>query len=223
MSPAPGTPVGVSLLTPDPDAAAAFYAALLGWSREASVLSAPDGSPVADIRSPGALAPGWLVALHAEAGATGEVEAAGGRSLGDGLVTDPAGAVFALGAPAVPLPARGPGRPAWFENMTTDAARADAFYGAVFGLQPQAAGDGYALLTAGGRPVAGRLELPPDLATAVGPRWMTYFAHADVDAGAAAVADLGGTVAVPPRDTPTGRVSAVVDPLGVLFTLLTPA
>jgi predicted enzyme related to lactoylglutathione lyase len=35
------------------------------------------------------------------------------------------------------------------------------------------------------------------------------------------VAGLGGTVLVPPRDTPTGRVMTLADPGGAVLTLLT--
>ncbi len=216
------TVTGVRLAAPDPDAAAAFYGGLLGWSHDAGVLRAADGTPVAALTGADGPLPGWSVTL---AGVADRAVAAGGRPLGGAAqaVADPGGAAFSTAAAPVPLPAPGPGRPVWFENMTTAAAAVDAFYAAVTGWATQPAGPGYVLFTAEGRPVAGRLDLPPDLAAALGPRWMVYLAHADVDAAATAVAGLGGVVAVPPRDTPTGRLTAVVDPGGAVVTLLTPA
>lgn len=212
------TPTGVVLSTPDPDAGAAFYGPLLGWRRDGDVFAGPDGVPVAALVPDGPL-PGWGVVLD---GTADRATDAGG-SLDGGVVRDPGGARFLLGPPPVTLPAPGPGRPAWFEDMTTDAAVVDAFYAAFAGWSTQPAGPGYALFVSGGRPVAGRLELSPDLAVALGPRWMVYLAHGDVDAAAAAVPGLGGAVVVPPRDTPTGRLVAVTDPAGAVVTLLRPA
>lgn len=210
---------GVTLSTADPDGAAAFYGALLGWGRAGDALVDAGGVPVAALDADGPV-PGWGVVLS---GTADRAAAAGGEVLDGPVVRDPAGVLFAAGEPAVPLPPPGPGRPAWFENMTTDAAAADRFYTAVAGWAVQPAGSGYALFVDGGRPVAGRLELPPDLAAALGPRWMVYLAHDDVDAAAAAVPGRGGAVVVPPRDTPTGRVTAVIDPAGAVVTLLRPA
>ncbi len=210
---------GVTLTTADPDGAADFYGALLGWRRTGEVLTGADGVPVTALASDGPVA-GWGVVL---AGTADRAAEAGGEVLDGPVVRDPAGALFTAGPPAVALPAPGPGRPAWFENMTTDPAAADRFYTAVAGWTVQPAGPGYALFADGARPVAGRLELSPDLAAALGPRWMVYLAHDDVDAAAAAVSDLGGAVVVPPRDTPTGRLVAVSDRGGAVVTLLRPA
>ncbi len=210
---------GVTLTTADPDGAADFYGALLGWRRTGEVLTGADGVPVAALAADGPVA-GWGIVL---AGTADRAAQAGGEVLDGPVVRDPAGALFTAGPPDVALPAPGPRRPAWFENMTTDPAAADRFYTAVTGWTVQPAGPGYSLFVDGARPVAGRLELSPDLAAALGPRWMVYLAHDDVDAAAAAVPDLGGAVVVPPRDTPTGRLVAVTDRGGAVVTLLRPA
>lgn len=195
-------------------AAAAFYAGLLGWRLDTEVVRDADGVPVAARRAGRA---GWTVVVD---GAPERTAAAGGR-VDTAEVTDPCGVSFRLGPAAVPLPPPGPGRPVWFEHMSTDAAAADTFLAAAFGWSASPAGPGYALLSAGGPPFAGRLALDAGLAAAIGPRWMVYLAHPDVDAAVGEVQRLGGTVAVPPRDTPTGRLTAVVDPAGALMTLLT--
>lgn len=195
-------------------AATAFYEGLFGWRLDAGVVFDGEGVPVA---ARGAGPVGWTVVVDGEAD---RIAAAGARG-GAGEVTDPCGVSFRLGPAAVPVPPPGPGRPVWFEHMSTDPTAADAFLAAAFGWSASPAGPGYALLTAGGPPFAGRLALDAALATAIGPRWMVYLAHPDVDAAVGEVERLGGTVAVPPRDTPTGRLTAVVDPAGALMTLLT--
>lgn len=224
-----GSPVRVDLVTTDTEGAQAFYGPLLGWTVEDGRCYA-DGTPVASLLAAGqAPVRGWRTSFDhpdLQAAAAG-VRDAGGEVLaeGDGVVhaTDPGGATFAVVSGQTPV-TPGPGRPSWYELMTTDAATADAFYGAVFGHRVAAPDDGpYALFTLGERPVAGRLSLPPDLAGVLGVRWMVYFAHADVDAGARQAEELGGAVLVPPRDTPPGRVAALRDPTGGVFTVLRPA
>ena len=196
---------------------AGFYGGLLGWRHDGGVLRTADGVAVAAL-SDGA--DGWSVAFDAP---RERVLAAGAGELGDGTVADPTGVRFRIDAPAVPLPPPGPGRPAWFEHMSADAAAADRFYGAAFGWGLLPAGPEYAVFLAGEQPVAGRLALDPGLAAALGARWMVYLAHEDVDAGSARAEELGGRVTVPARDTPTGRLAGVTDPSGAVFTLLTPA
>jgi uncharacterized protein len=195
--------------------ASEFWAELLGWRTGDEVITGADGVAVA-ARAAGP--PGWTVVVDGDAG---RVVAAGGRVTDGSVITDPCGVTCALGPAAVALPEPGPGRPAWFEHMSTDPESADAFLAGAFGWSATPAGPGYALLGAGGPPFAGRLALDGGLAAAIGPRWMVYLAHPDVDGAVGDVERLGGTVAVPPRDTPTGRLTAVVDPAGALTTLLT--
>ena len=191
-----------------------FYGALLGWGvAPGSVLLDREGAPIAVLVGGTA---GWCPVLD---GAAADVVAAGGTATGS-AATDPSGVAFGIGTAAVPLAAPGPGRPVWFEHMSLDAAAADRFYPAAFGWAVTPAGPEYSLFTDGARPFAGRLALVAELAAAVGERWMVYLAHGDVDGGAATAARLGGTVVVPPRDTPTGRLAAITDPSGAVFTLL---
>lgn len=231
VQPAPGVPVSVVLHTADPAAVEPFYRELFGWALPPTGTGAvvdSDGTAVALVAAVGAVGPGWFPVLSAPDDAADRITAAGGQTLGGdaaGLaVADPVGAHLLVGtSPEVPLPPPGPGRAAWFENMTTDPVAADAFYPAVFGLglAPTDTPE-YALLLGPAGPVAGRLALPPELATFIGVRWMVYFAHFDLDTAATQVAALGGTVLVTPRETPTGRVTAVADPGGAVLTLLTP-
>lgn len=197
--------------------AAGFYRELLGWRADGPTLVDDSGVAVASYVDG---TEGWYPTLG---GTLDGVLTAGGQVLDGGRAADPADVRFGLGTAEVPLPPPAPGRPAWFEHMSTDPAMADRFYPDAFGWEVSPAGPEYALFVADGHPVAGRLALPPELAAAIGPRWMVYVAHDDVDAGASDVDRLGGTVVVSPRDTPTGRVTAVADPGGAVFTLLTPA
>lgn len=248
-----GAPVAADLVTADVDAARDFYGALLGWGftpgdgpdETVCVL----GEHVAASILPVAAAPttGWRTTfLVADAGRTRTLaRQAGGATPGTGApagadgvggpprtdgithLTDPTGATFAVADALLrPVPEPGPGLPSWTELMTTDPAAADAFYTAVLGIEvvvPAGAGDGFALYTAAGRALCGRLVLPDALREVIGVRWMAYFAVRDVDRSAGMVPGLGGTVLVPPVDAPTGRLAAVRDPGGAVFTLLDPA
>jgi len=55
------------------------------------------------------------------------------------------------------------------------------------------------------------------------PSWGVCFAVADSDATAARSVELGGTVTVPPSDTPVGRFAVLSDPQGASFAVIVPA
>jgi len=117
----------------------------------------------------------------------------------------------------------------WHELMTTDAAAAKAFYGAVVGWGAQAApapNTAYTLFTAaGGTPVAGLMDLP-EAARRAGapPHWIGHVAVAEVDAAAERARRLGGTVHLPPTDIPeVGRFTVVADPQGATIALFRPS
>jgi predicted enzyme related to lactoylglutathione lyase len=111
--------------------------------------------------------------------------------------------------------------------MTAAPADADRFYADALGLHaavpPGAPDDAYAILLAGDRPVAGRLSLSAGLADVLPPGWMVYFAVADPDRVADEAARSGGRLVVAPRDVGTGRVAAIADPAGAVFTVIRPA
>jgi predicted enzyme related to lactoylglutathione lyase len=50
--------------------------------------------------------------------------------------------------------------------------------------------------------------------------WHVYFGTDDADAAAATAAEQGGTVAVPPFDTPVGRIAVLGDPQGAVFSVI---
>ena len=115
----------------------------------------------------------------------------------------------------------------WYELMTTDKPAAEAFYREVVGWSVADSGMpgfDYAMLSAGGSPVAGLMTLPDDVAAAGGrPGWIGYVAVDDIDTGTAEVARLGGTVHRQPDDIPgIGRFSVVADPQGAVLCLFQP-
>lgn len=117
------------------------------------------------------------------------------------------------------------GTPIWFELTTPDQAAARAFYAALAGwtitTSPMAEHGGYAVAAApGGAEVAGMMTPPPGMEPP--PGWTVYFSTRDVDATAARVSALGGTLAFGPMIIPhVGRFAVVADPQGVVFALMT--
>ena len=54
----------------------------------------------------------------------------------------------------------------------------------------------------------------------VPPFWAVYFTVVDTDAAVARVAELGGTVIMPPMDIEPGRFAVVADPTGAVFNVI---
>jgi predicted enzyme related to lactoylglutathione lyase len=139
------------------------------------------------------------------------------------FVLDPSGAAVALwqankhiGATLV----NEPGTLIWNELITSDQG-VFSFYAAVAGLTAEIMdmGDGqpYAVFKAGEAMVGGSM-LPQ--APGVPNHWHVYFGTDDADAAAATAAGQGGTVVVPPFDTPVGRIAVLGDPQGAVFSVL---
>jgi uncharacterized protein len=118
---------------------------------------------------------------------------------------------------------RSHGRFLWYELITTDPKAAMAFYAEVVGWRPREATPAvaYSLFMAGEQPVCGLTDLPLE-ARAVGiqPHWIGYVGVDDVDAAAARIMRLGGSVHSPPTDVPNiSRFSVVADPQMAAFAL----
>ena len=117
MTNSAGTPIWYELLTPDPDAAQAFYADVVGWTiargdypgMDYRIISAPDGTRIAGLmKQPDGMkaGPTWLnyIAVEDVDAAAASVEKAGGAvhmpaTTLDGvgrmaMVADPQGAAF---------------------------------------------------------------------------------------------------------------------------------
>ena len=119
------------------------------------------------------------------------------------------------------------GAPSWFELFTRDHAAAVAFYSGVFGLQPNTIGDNdefrYTTLREPGTELdlAGIMDAGSFLPDGVPAHWSVYWEVDDVDAVAARVSVLGGSVVAEPTDTPYGRMATATDPSGAQFKLRT--
>lgn len=240
-----GTPSWVDLGSPDPDAAAAFYSGLFGWTAEEGPPEAMDyricllrGRPVAGIG--GAMEPGrpfWTTYLHTDDAETTAkaVNDNGGEVLLDpidvltvgrlAICTDPSGARFSLWEPRELIGAglvNEPGAMTWHELATRDTDTAMRFYTSVFGWGAQAHGTPeYTVWTLDGEPVAGMIRMDEKWPADVPPHWMVYFATADVDVTAARAVELGGTVSVPATDIEVGRFAVLNDPHGAVFSVIT--
>lgn len=114
-----------------------------------------------------------------------------------------------------------PGTVCWVDLMASDAEKARAFYGAVFGWKFEVGGPEtghYAMATVDGRNVCGIGSMPPG--TQMPSVWSTYFETADVDASIAKAKELGGNVVMGPMDVmDAGRLAFMVDSTGAHFGL----
>jgi predicted enzyme related to lactoylglutathione lyase len=121
-----------------------------------------------------------------------------------------------------------PGSFCWIGLASSDPADANAFYASLFGWQGEGlpAGDvgTYWALRHDGREVAIVYRQTPEARAArAAPHWTVYVSVADVDASALLVRRLGGAVLRDPLDlADAGRVAAIRDPLGAIFSLWQP-
>jgi predicted enzyme related to lactoylglutathione lyase len=242
--PAPGAFLGAVLISDDADAASVFYRGLFGWETE----RAPDGgyavrhhgrmvagiSPLQNAKEDieGSF---WLVGLVVpDIGAALTKAAANGgkvfenaervRDFGHfAVIADRQRAPLMLIEPGrEPLGGTpGPGSWVWPELWTDDVDDAAAFYAEVIGFASEIhhrGGEPYHVLSYGGTPRAGIIEIPAELER-VEPGWAPYVAVADLDASLAEVTRLGGTVVFRTAEHPAQAVVALIrDPTGaVLF------
>ncbi len=113
------------------------------------------------------------------------------------------------------------GRFVWRELVTTDLARAKAFYGEMFNWRIEDSkmpGMEYLLAYAGDAQVAGMMAAPmPGMPS----HWMGYVSVPDVDASVAAATAHGGKLLHGPMDIPSvGRMATLSDPSGAVFATL---
>ncbi len=249
---AQGTPNWVDLPTSDQAAAKAFYAGLFGWTYDDQPMDEGQVYSMAMLRGhqvaaispqPPTMAgapPMWntYLAVDSVDDATARVEAAGGKvamapfDVMDAgrmsFVMDPSGAPVALwqanqhiGATLV----NEPGTLNWNELITPDQG-VFSFYATVTGLATESMdmgeGEPYTVFKAGDAMVGG--SMPPQM-PGVPTHWHVYFGTDDADATAAKATELGGSVVVPPFDTPVGRIAILSDPQGAVFSVIktTPA
>jgi uncharacterized protein len=112
----------------------------------------------------------------------------------------------------------------WAELATTDVEGAKQFYTALFGWTTELApveGMSYTLAKVGQERVAGIMSNHCS-GGEITPHWGIYITVDDVDATARKAESLGGKVLMPPTDIPkVGRFSALMDPQGVMFSVIT--
>ncbi|MEV6504170.1 VOC family protein [Streptomyces prunicolor] len=227
-----GSPNWLDLGSPDTDAAAAFYGAVLGWR---FVSAGPDtggyGFFQVDGKTVAALGPlteegansAWMI--HFKTGdiaATVEAVTAGGGTvrmepmdvMGEGMLaqaTDPQGAQFALWQPGRTAGLEltsAPNALLWAELHSPDPEADIAFYQGLFGWRSQempAPGMTYRVLsTAEGDQQDASFGGVAPLGDGAGelPRWVPYFHSTDVDATLTAAQSNGGSVLMPATDVP---------------------
>lgn len=259
-----GVPCWIETLQPDVTAALDFYGSLFGWEFRGAVPmpgASPGQYFVArlggrDVAGIGTLTnrawgptPTWLTHVRVDRAdeAAEKAKEAGGALL-DGpldalpagrlaVLADQAGARFCVweanareGAELINVPR------AWDLSSlrTTDLEGSNAFYGSMFGWQPEAfAGSGRVTLWrlpgyVGGQPQQGAprdvvaVMTPlggPSSAGADHPHWSVDFYCDNADDIADRAARLGGTVIVPPYDNPGFRSGVLADPQGATFSV----
>lgn len=242
-----GTPTWFDLSTPDVRRAAEFYAALFGWSYDASGeefgfyhTAKVDGRAAAGMgQPPQGTPPAWAVMFAAD-----DAEAMQGQAITLGatpivgpmevpeqghmaLLQDPTGAVFglwqALGHHGAEV-TDAHGAMTWCEVNTPDAEAAKAFYTELLGTTAEpmeGAGTTYYVLSKDGEAIGGILQMNEPW-EGVPPHWMPYFQVSDADVAADAVRAGGGTVSVEPFDTTYGRIVVANDPAGAVFSVVAP-
>ncbi|WP_066551973.1 VOC family protein [Croceicoccus bisphenolivorans] len=121
------------------------------------------------------------------------------------------------------------GEPIWYELLTIDIDKAQGFYEAAAGWKINApppemqSVDGYRFIQRrDGQATGGVMQLSKEMQSGgAKPKWNVYFAVDDVDAAAAKVAGLGGTVHMGPLDLEgVGRMAFAADPQGNTFYLM---
>lgn len=243
---APGTPSWTDLTTSDPEAASAFYGAVIGWDvvdpgpqfggyrrlvREgraaAGLMQAQEGMPTVWTTYVATTDAQATAAAVREHGGTVLVEPMPVHDLGTMAVfLDPAGAAFGAwqaGTFAGAEVVNEPGALVWNELATRDPQGATAFYAAVFGWTARTADMGgtmYTTFELDGRGVAGMMEIGADWPPEVPSYWGVYFGVEDCDAAVAEATGRGAQVIVPPRDIPVGRFAALTDPQGAMVSVI---
>jgi predicted enzyme related to lactoylglutathione lyase len=231
------------LLTSDPEAAAAFYGAVLGWTcrsaGEAStvatyrIFAAEDADaggmmPIPAGAAEAGMRPSWIGYIGVD-----DVDAAA-RAGGDArgaMAADAEGASFylmrgAMDAPSGAFDPDKPGHCQWNQLAAEDAPRALDFYCRLFGWEkgdavPMGPAGDYQFITVQGRPHGAVMTRA---AEATRSRWDYFFGVPDIDEAVATVWERGGTITHGPSEVPGGsRVAFAADPQGAVFGLVGPA
>jgi predicted enzyme related to lactoylglutathione lyase len=237
-----GVPCWADLTVPDVAAARDFYSAVLGWRFE-DTGDEYGGYVIGQVGDAAAAGIGplplegmpstwtlYLASDDVEQTAAAVSEHGGTVLLAPGdvgplgrmcIAADPTGAVFGVWQAGTHIGwsvVNEPGGITWEDLRSTDPARAQAFYTALFGyrIDPlETAGPDYGMFALPGEdaPLGGMMGAPEGTPS----QWLVYFAVADADAAGQAAQAHGGSVLAPAFDTPFGRMSALADPAGAVF------
>ncbi len=245
----PGRVVWRELMTTDVKRAQAFYSEQFGWKFEAFNMGPGMDYDMVKLGDktfgglwqiqPGTPGPStWMSYVSvADVDTTARLAVENGGKVVHGpgdipnvgrfvVLADFAGAMIcafksSMGDPTPAMP--GAGEFCWETLSTTDLARAEAFYGKVFGWKTIKGGDG-------GIPVFSVDETPrgmvADLQKAQNfpPNWMTYVVVDKIEPATERASKLGGKVLVPLIEIPqVGRIALIADPTGAPLGLYQPA
>jgi predicted enzyme related to lactoylglutathione lyase len=239
--------VWYELMTPDPAAAADFYAKVVGWQVEITNRTGADyrllkasGQRVAGILAPPYDAAGEPARWYGYVGVE-DVDAAaetlvegGGKILrapadipGVGrfaVVGDPHGVPFMLfaaaGGPPPPLAPYTRGTISWHELHTPDREAAFNFYAGQFGWEKDALRDspiGPIQFIRAGSEQANGAMLESPMQ----PGWIFYVVVDDIDAASRTITEYGGTILHGPTPVTEGAfITLAADPQGAIFELV---
>lgn len=244
-----GTPTWIDLVTPDAEAARAFYQAVFGWEYD---ISGPEFGGYATARLGDRSAAGIagsppdappMPAAWSLYFASNSVEADLARAGGMGAqvrypamvvgefgsmatCVDPTGAQFSLwqaGRHTGAQVSSDPGFSAWFELYTPNAQLARDFYTAFLGAtaDPMPGDLEYYVIKHGDDQLCGIMQIDPAWGE-MPAQWTIYFAVADADETVARVLANGGKQFGGIDDTPFGRLAALADPQGAMFKIIEP-
>ena len=242
-------PAWVDLATTDAEAAREFYSKLFGWSLEVSEDPQYGGYATAklDDKSVAGIGPkqegdpspaAWSLYIGTEDvdGLAKQVQDAGGSvvappfDVGDqgrmAVFADPSGAFIAgwQAAGMSQFVGNIPDAFGWAELNARGLERAVRFYETVFGwthsTSPTGDGQEYTQFEHDGQPIAGALEMSPQIPVETPSYWLVYFTVDEVDARFQKAIELGGREMVAPQDMPGGRFAIVSDPQGAAFGIL---
>jgi len=227
------------LVTPDANAAHAFYGKAIGWKpqpweEDASyVMFAARRGPIGATVAGNGSTPHWLPYIG-----TGDIDATielakqkGGSVVKDvdtlstgsryAVLQDPYGAKFGVYESAEDygkITPPQPGEHSWHELVSTDHAGAFDFYSALFGWQNLVEHDmgpmgKYLIYGLGDVPFGGMMTM-----SGSSPAWLSYVHVKDVNQTARKVKSAGGKVINGPMEVPGGDwIFQAVDPQGAMF------
>jgi predicted enzyme related to lactoylglutathione lyase len=234
----------INMLTPQPKEARAFFGKLLGWTYaeipglgHSVKVGARDIGGLFDLdgpNTPKGIPPsiGVMIKVDSADATCEKVTSLGGTvksafDIADNLrmavCFDPNGANFDVWEPktqhGTEVDSTLHGAPSWFETMTTDVDRAAKFYSELFGWTPEdmpMRGSKYTTFKLGGEPVAGMLQITPQMGN-LRPHWVTYFTVTAAEEAAREAVELGATLCMTMKDAPGDRFCSITSPQGVAF------